>query len=132
MKDPNLEPVIGSYNIVFKDGKESPSNAYNQTNRVSKYTVKTLSTGQKFETEYGSYVQKNSDCCQVFKQENPVVLITNEEDYKKGSYAHSTATIYSMSDVVHVRVLVDYDKDTWVPVYENMTYEEALEYGKSL
>lgn len=132
MKDPNLEPVIGSYNIVFKDGKESPSNAYEQINRVSKYTVHRLSSGEKYETEYGSYVQKNSDCCQEFKQTNPVVLITNEEDYAKSKFNHSTATIYHMEDVDYVRVVVDYDRDTWIPLYKEMTYKEALEYGKSL
>lgn len=134
-RSPNDEPVIGSYLIYFTNG-EIVKDMYD-SNRINTATVKYLSTGESRIQEYGTYNMTIDDNCTVLRRphERNIVLVTNNETYSaKPLHAHDDPTVEHryVEDIELVRVLVSYDKDTWFPTYQNMTYWDAIEYGKSL
>lgn len=133
IKNPNSEPVIGSYALYFKD-ETVVINRYDESRRCTA-TVKLLSTGESRVHEYGSYNMTIHDNFQHFNRgfDTDIVLVTNKETFgEKEQNLYPNAEIRHLEDVDYVRVLISYDKDTWIPTYKRMTYAEAIEFGKGL
>lgn len=122
------EPIVGSYNIFFKDTNVTPSSSYNQNTRVSTYTIEHLSTGKNFSTEYGKYVQKNSDCFQLFRNSprQDILLITNEVEFRQRSLDFPNAVHYTISDIDFIKVLVHYDEVSKVSTFEDFSFDEVI------
>ena len=69
----------------------------------------------------------------VLKVEQNIVLVVNDEYFDKLDAALTEGKrIMRLSDVDHFSVLTDFDKNTWKPVFTEMTYQEALAFGKTL
>lgn len=131
---PSEAPVIGSYMVYFNDGTITPSRLPGQ-GRWAVPTVKFLANGEVFSVEYGTYNMEKCHCYQVIRMglEQDIVLSVNDEHFDKlDAVLTEGKRIMRLSDVDHFSVLTDFDKNTWKPVFTEMTYQEALEFGKKL
>lgn len=131
---PSEAPVIGSYMVYFTDGTITPSRLPGQ-GRWAVPTVKYLANGEVFSVEYGTYNMENCHCYQIIRMglEQDIALSVQDEYFDKmDAVLTEGKRIMRLSDVEHFAVLTSFDSVTWKPVYTEMTYQEALAFGKTL
>lgn len=131
---PSEAPVIGSYMVYFTDGTITPSRVQGH-GYWAVPTVKYLANGEVFSVEYGTYNMEKCHCYQLIRMgiEQDIVLSVQDEYFDKmDAVLTEGKRIMRLSDVEHFSVLTSFDPVTWKPVYTEMTYQEALEFGKTL
>lgn len=131
---PSDAPVIGSYFVYFKDGTITPARLPG-AGRWSVPTVKYLADGEVYKVEYGSYDLEKCTCYQILRMgpEQDIILSVQDEYFDKLDPVFSEGKrVMRLSDVDHFSVLTDFDKGTWKPTYTEMTYQEAIAFGKTM
>ena len=131
---PDEAPVIGSYFVFFKDGTITPARLAGSS-RWEVPTVKHLANGEVFFVEYGTHNMEKCFSYQVLRMglEQDIILSVNDEYFDKLDPVFSEGKkVQRLSDVEHFSVLTSFDPLTWNPTYTEMTYAEAIEFGKTL
>lgn len=131
---PSQAPVIGSYMVYFNNGTITPSRLPGQ-GRWAVPTVQYLANAEVFSVEYGTYNLEKCNCYQILRMgiEQDIILSVQDEYFDKLDPVFSEGKcVMRLSDVDHFSVLTSFDPISWVPVYTDMTYQEALAFGKTL